>query len=113
MVGCEAGCVDEDQVLGGMLLERLGQRPRRLDGLESQPRYGGIRPKLLARGDPLRIQAENLGRPAGAEAKEYGKLDQCCSLARSGRSDKGDGGLRRIFSPTDVDIEQEREFLRD
>jgi len=37
------GVFDEDQILVAVLLERLRQRPWRLERLKSDPRYRGIR----------------------------------------------------------------------
>src|SRR5579884_2353905 len=74
LIASKARRVDEDDVLGTVLVEGLKQRRGRFHHLKSDARDGGVRPKLIGCGDTVRVGAEDVARLAGAQAVMDGEL---------------------------------------
>src|SRR5579884_3324161 len=88
LIASKARGVDEDEVLGTVLVEGLKQGRWSFHHLKSDTRDGRVRPKLICCGDTVRVGAEDVARLAGAQAVMDGEFDESRGLASARRADQ-------------------------
>src|ERR1035441_2817925 len=78
-------CIDEDQFLSAVFLDRLRQRRYRFEQLKTDAEDGGVGAQLIGGGDAVGIYGEQQDGPASGEAVVHRQFDQRSGLARPGR----------------------------